>query len=91
MKGFDKVLSVLVNFLSLKSCKIKLDNILSLIILKKKFFIDLFFLLFLEENKDIKEKDIIFQFNDFITEFKHFSISFLDDKFFKKNDIESLI
>ena len=64
---------------------------LLLIISKKNSFIILCFLLFFEENKDIKQKEIIFQFIDFIKVFRHLSISLFEDKVFKKIDIDSLM
>ena len=91
LKGLDNVFNILVVFLFLKSCKIKFEIMLSLIILKKNSFIILFFLLFLEDNKHIKQKEIVFQFNDLINILRHLSMSFFTAKFFKKKEIESLI
>ena len=91
LKGLDKVFNIFVVFLSLKSCKIKSDKIFSSKILKKYSFINLIFLLLLEENKATKQKEIILQFNDFIKVLRHLSISFFEVKLFKNKEIESLI
>ena len=59
-------------------------------ILKKKSSINFFFLLFFDDNKINKQKDVIFQLDVLINTFKHFSISLLADKLFKKNEMASL-